>query len=127
MTAAKNFVIFNPDSHLAGYYNNLIKGGMKKLDARKRVARALVRVVFKDLYSLIDFNSGNVIQENGDGSDMANGSSRCDRNHSNISPPSHIIQNTECIEKIKKEKSTEPTDGEMTATGEKDEKEEEFS
>ena len=35
MTAAKNFVIFNPDSHLAGYYNNLVKGGMKKLDARK--------------------------------------------------------------------------------------------
>ena len=53
MTAARNYVICNPDSHLAGYYHNLVKGGMKKTDARKRVARALVRVMFRDPQSLI--------------------------------------------------------------------------
>lgn len=30
MIAARNFVKFNPDSHLSGYFRNLIKGGMKK-------------------------------------------------------------------------------------------------
>jgi len=127
MTAARNVVIFNPDSHLAGYYNNLVKSGMKKMDARKRVARALVRVLFKDLYSLIDFNNANVINKKEDGSDMANGSSRCDRDHSNISPPSHIIQHTECVEKIKKEGSTTITDDTAIATGEKRKKSEEFA
>lgn len=127
MTAAKNVVIFNPDSHLAGYYNNLVKGGMKKLEARKRVARALVRVVFKDLYSLIDFNNKIVIEEKRDRSDMANGLSRCDRDHSNMSPPSHILQNTEGTEKIKKEEPATPTDDKLDATGEKCRKEEEFS
>lgn len=44
MTAAKNFVRFNPGSHLAGYYRNLVKDGMSVTESRKRVARALVRV-----------------------------------------------------------------------------------
>lgn len=127
ITAARNVVIFNPDSHLAGYYNNLVKSGMKKMDARKRVARALVRVLFKDLYSLIDFNNENVINEKRDGSDMANGSSRCDRDHSNISSPPHIIQHTECIDKIKKEGSITTTDDTAVAAGEKREKSEEFA
>ncbi|MBA7527421.1 hypothetical protein ES705_19597 [subsurface metagenome] len=52
MVAARNFVKFNPDSHLSGYFRNLIKGGMKKTEARKRTARALVRVIFKKLYEL---------------------------------------------------------------------------
>jgi len=52
MVAAMNFVKFNPDSHLSGYFRNLIKGGMKRIEARKRTARALVRVIFKKLYEL---------------------------------------------------------------------------
>ena len=127
MTAARNVVKFNPDSHLAGYYNNLVKGGMKKTDARKRVARALARVLFKDLYSLIDFNNVNVISEKRDGSDMANGSSRCDRDHSNISSPSHILQHTECVEKIKKEETTTRTNDTAVATGGKRKKSENFA
>lgn len=62
MTAAGNYVIFNPDLHLAGYSRNLVKGGMKKTDARKRVARALVRVFFKDLYSLVEFDNLDIIE-----------------------------------------------------------------
>ena len=127
MTAAKNVVTFNPDSHLAGYYNNLVKSGMKKMDARKRVARALVRVLFKDLYSLIDFNSANVIDEKRDGSDMANGSSRCDWDHSNIPSPSHIIQHTECVEKIKKERSMTTTNDKAVIVGGKRKKSEEIA
>lgn len=52
MMAAKNFVKYNPDSHLTGYHRNLLKGGMKKIEARKRVARGLVRMIFKRLYAL---------------------------------------------------------------------------
>jgi transposase len=48
MTAARNYVHFYPDSHLTGYYRNLIKGGMKPMEATKRVARALVRVIFRE-------------------------------------------------------------------------------
>lgn len=52
MNAAKNFVRFNPDSHLSGYCRNLIKGGMKITEAYKRVARALARRFFRQLTSL---------------------------------------------------------------------------
>jgi transposase len=33
MTAARNFVLYNPDSHLAGYHRNLVKRGMSSLEA----------------------------------------------------------------------------------------------
>jgi transposase len=49
ITAAKNFVRFNPDHHLSGMYRNLLKKGMTQLEARKRVARALVRMIFRIL------------------------------------------------------------------------------
>lgn len=52
MTASRNYVIFNGDSHLSGYFRNLIKKGMKKTEARKRVARALVRVIFRKLHQV---------------------------------------------------------------------------
>ena len=41
MTAARNVVFYNPDSHIAGYHRNLVKAGMSPLAATKRVARAL--------------------------------------------------------------------------------------
>ena len=47
MTAAKHVVFYDPDSHIAGYYRNLVKAGMSPLGATKRVARALVRVVYR--------------------------------------------------------------------------------
>jgi hypothetical protein len=52
MTAAKCFVKYNPDSHLAGYMRHLLKRGMKITEARKRVARALVRRIYRDLMNL---------------------------------------------------------------------------
>jgi len=57
ITADKNFVRCNPESHLAGYYKNLVKGGMSFTEARKRVARALVRVIFMRLLALIEEES----------------------------------------------------------------------
>jgi len=106
MTAAKNFVIFNPDSHLSGYYNNLIKGGMKRTDARKRVARALVRVFFRDLCSIATVDVLDIIdiEKEGDEHDMANGKSRSDKDHSNISHPSRTMNNTLCETEIKEAK-----------------------
>ena len=107
ITAAKNFVLYNPDSHLTGYHRNLVKDGMNKTESYKRVARALVRIIFRDLTSLID-NDDVTDQEdaikhenetleqeddtNKSGSDMASGIGRSDNNHSNISlPPNSII------------------------------------
>jgi len=90
MTAARNFVLFNPDSHLTGYHRNLVKSGMDPLEATKRVARALVRVIYRKLASLPEANKGGVAdnEENlqlGE-SDMANGSIRGGQGHtSNMS------------------------------------------
>jgi transposase len=54
MTAARNVVFYDRDSHLAGYYRNLVKAGMQPLEATKRVARGLVRVIFRELSALIE-------------------------------------------------------------------------
>ena len=106
MTAARNYVIFNPDSHLAGYYKNLVKGGMKKTDGHKRVGRALVRVFFRQLSTRAELDNLDIteLKVKGDENDMANGISRCDEDHSNISLPSPAENNTIYVEKIKIEK-----------------------
>lgn len=52
MTVARKYVTYNPESHLAGYFRNLVKQGMKPTEARKRVARALVRSVFRSLMAI---------------------------------------------------------------------------
>ena len=48
-TAARNYTLFNPDSHLTGYYRSLKAKGMKQTELYKRVARALVRRFYRDL------------------------------------------------------------------------------
>jgi len=48
-TAARNYTLFNPDSHLTGYYRSLRSRGMKPTEVYKRVARALVRRFYRDL------------------------------------------------------------------------------
>ena len=53
MTAAWNVVFYNPDSHTAGYNRNLVKAGMSSLEAIKREARALVRVIYRKLSALL--------------------------------------------------------------------------
>lgn len=63
MTAARNFLTFNPDSHLSGYYRNLVKNGMHPLEANKRVARALVRVIYRKLASLVEAENGRFYSE----------------------------------------------------------------
>jgi len=59
-TAAKNFVNNNPDSHLTGYFRNLIKKGMKVNEAYKRVARSLVRVIYRMLKALVGTEKNDV-------------------------------------------------------------------
>jgi len=105
ITAAKNFVRYNPDSHLTGYFRNLVKKrGMKVNEAYKRVARALVRVIFRKLRSLIEENSG---EQKRSESDMASGSEvRSDLSHeSNISLSSPIKHDNKREGKIKRRKS----------------------
>jgi transposase len=48
-SAAMRYCQNNPDSHLCGYFRNLVKAGMGKNEAYKRVARALVRLVYRTL------------------------------------------------------------------------------
>lgn len=113
MTAARNYVLFNPDSHLAGYYRNMVKGGMKKIEARKRVARALVRVFFRDLYSFVEMSNPDKVKDEKKGkeSNMANGISRSDKDHSNILLSFPIRDNTEEPEKNQGRKNRESSSG----------------
>ncbi len=52
MTAAKSIVLHNPDLYIAGYFRNLRKKGLSIIEARKRVARALIRDFYKLLKAI---------------------------------------------------------------------------
>jgi transposase len=86
ITAAKNFVRFNPDSHLSGYFRYLTKKGMSRTEAYKRVARALVRVFFKKLKSLIKVEDSIQETQKGRESDMASGQVRSEKTHISNTP-----------------------------------------
>ena len=88
MTAALNVVHFDPTSHLAGYHRNLVKRGMKPTEATKRVARALVRVIYRDLMALIEAGrqaSAADGQQEGQ-SGVASGRGRGDKQHLSNTP-----------------------------------------
>ncbi len=91
---------------------------MKRTEARKRVARALVRKFFRQLYNIIELENLDITgsEQKGDENDMANGIIRCDKDHSNISTPSPKENNTICDEKIKREKKEMNADGEARET-----------
>jgi transposase len=107
MTAARNVVFYDPDSHLAGYYRNLVKAGMQPLEATKRVARGLVRVIFRELSALNESKAIDVEQERrkeGEG-DMASGVTRSDQGRkSNISPSSQRSNKSKSTKKVKSRK-----------------------
>jgi hypothetical protein len=100
MTAARNVVLYNPDSHLAGYYRNLVKAGMAPMEATKRCARALVRVIYRQLSALIKEVEPATPQadKKGEG-DMANGSLRSDQSHTSDISPSSLIANNPKVTK----------------------------
>jgi len=108
MTAARNVVLYDCDSHLAGYYRNLVKAGMQPLEATKRVARALVRVIFRELLALNKSKANDLEQEKqkeGEG-DMASGVTRGDQSRkSNISPSSQRVDKSKSIKKVKNSKT----------------------
>jgi transposase len=104
MTAARNVVLYDPDSHLAGYYRNLVKAGMRPLEATKRAARALVRVIFRELSGLTEMKAQNGVPKKakeGEG-DMASGATRSGRSRkSNISSSSQRASKSKRTEKVK--------------------------
>lgn len=107
ITAAKNFVRFNPDHHLTGYCTYLInvnKKNMKKTEAYKRVARSLVRMIFRRLNGLHETTDPIVELKEKEGG-MANGKTRNTNVLSNI-PPSVVLSLNDKEERsqIKKEK-----------------------
>jgi transposase len=106
MTAARNVVHYNPDSHIAGYYKNLVKAGMSPLEATKRVARALVRVIYRKLSALTagttDAPAGDK-QKEGE-SDMASGSTRSGQSHTSdislSSPSNHRARKVKRVKSV---------------------------
>ncbi len=103
MTAARNVVLYDPDSHLAGYYRNLVKAGMRPLEATKRAARALVRVIFRELSALSEMKTEDLqqnIAKEGEG-DMASGVTRSGRGRkSNMSPSSRRVSKSMRTKKV---------------------------
>ena len=116
MTAAWNVVHYNPESHVAGYHRNLIKAGKSPLAATKRVARALVRVIYRKLFTLVgEITTAPTEDENKEGeSDMASGSTRGGQSHtSDISLSSRGNYRAADAKRVKKgaapiERSKEP-------------------
>ena len=104
MTAARNFVLYSPDSPLAGYHRNLVKRGMSSLEATRRVARALVRVIYRTLSAVVaqdTHTSASTQKKEGEG-DMASGLTRSDQSHtSNISPSSLRTSKTRGAKAVK--------------------------
>ena len=104
MTAARNVVLYDAGSHVAGYYRNLVKAGMRPLEATKRVARALVRLLFRELTALVAPKpSDQELEEFKEGeSGMANGITRGDQGHQSNIPPSPLAStDTITVEKVK--------------------------
>jgi transposase len=83
MTAGKNIVHMDPGSHLAGYYRGLIKKGMDAEEALKRVARALVRVIYRDLRALVTGPA----EDKGGPSNVASDQGRGTHGHRSNTPP----------------------------------------
>ena len=95
MTAALKVVQFDPNSHLAGYHRNLVKRGMQPLEATKRVARALVRVIYRELTTLAKATTDEVRTE-GEGkgqSGVASGRGRGDKQRQSNTPPTSLKHN----------------------------------
>jgi hypothetical protein len=93
VTAAKNFVRFNPDHHLSGYCRYLVnKKKMEKTESYKRVARSLVRVVFKRLYGLLKISDPIEVLKKKEGG-MANGNTQNTNVLSNMPPSSKLNVN----------------------------------
>jgi transposase len=119
MTAAKNFVNCNPESHIAGYYRNLVKAGMSRLEATKRVARALVRVIYRRLSALTAQPSETETKKSGEHHErgesvVASGLTRSGQSHVSNTPPSSPANNMERVtsrvkrETIRKRRTANP-------------------
>ncbi len=72
MQGALAYIRYNPDSHLTAYHKFLLKKGMKKLRAQRRVARAFIRKIFRELKNFKEEEIKNVIKPK-KASDMAIG------------------------------------------------------
>jgi transposase len=109
MTAAKNFVNCNPESHIAGYHRNLVKAGMSRLEATKRVARALVRVIYRRLSVVTAQPSETETKISGEHHErgesvVASGLTRSGQSHESNTPPSSPANNMEGVtSRVKRE------------------------
>lgn len=57
-SAARNMTVNDPSSHLSAYYRHLVGTGMPTTEAHKRVARALVRTIYRELKALGETKAG---------------------------------------------------------------------
>jgi hypothetical protein len=114
VSAAIDVVRNDPNSHLAGYHRNLVKRGMEPTEAIKRVARALVRVIYRELMELIQAEGQEPEPKSSlEGqSGVASGRGRGDKQHLSNTPPRS--QNTSTTRPRKQVKRTA---GRTTSTG----------
>jgi hypothetical protein len=120
MTAAMNAVHFDPNSHLAGYHRNLVKRGMEPTEARKRVARALVRVIYRELMALVQTDPAAPETTTGKTgqSDVASGRGRGDKQHlSNTSLQPRTVSRASRRPRVKR--TTEATERTSSPKGPK--------
>ena len=89
MTGAIDVARNDFNSHLAGYHRNLVKRGMEPTEATKRVARALVKVFYRELIGLIqaDGQESELKSSQEGQSGVASGRGRGDKQHLSNTPP----------------------------------------
>ena len=87
-SAARNMTVNDPSSHLSAYYRHLVQTGMPITEAHKRVSRALVRTIYRELMSLVQVQSPDGSQIPPKEGDVATDLSRQARSAPSNTPPS---------------------------------------
>jgi transposase len=88
-SAARNMTVNDPSSHLSAYYRHLVNGGMPITEAHKRVSRALVRTIYRELKALSETQSEDTAQQKGQKEgDVATGSGQQAQSAPSNTPPS---------------------------------------
>jgi transposase len=105
INSAMLYVKWNKESAFAYYYKHLLKKGMKKIEARKRVGRAFLRKVYRELKMLnIDKNEKDGMAKTGsrpNGQIVHKSNIPPSRNQNNIIAAKSQIENkVECLDKM---------------------------
>lgn len=88
-SAARNMTVNDRNSHLSAYYRHLVAAGMPITEAHKRVSRGLVRMIYRELKSLLEAPPDLHRQATTKEGDVATGPGRGAINAPSDTPPSN--------------------------------------